>query len=283
MIDVNRESLLRGAKVENPRRKMYEWLTILVFIILMVILWLIEGHHQDIVMIDGDQKNPEINHPLKANTVSDLALGLSALVSFLLLLCYRALNTEKRWFGVGAMTREMAWSFGLATLITNIAKLYVGRPRPNFFELCGWDGTKCTTEENNAYKSFPSGHSATAMSTFGLICIHFVENVLWQLRGYKVPWYRLDASPNSWAWNLFSPITTSIGNPAILVALLPGFWAFFVVCSRIHDYWHFAGDALAGAIIGLFCAILSCSLFRRKEFLPYHEKANDENLTIEPN
>jgi len=282
MINVSPESLLGESQVEAPRRQMCEWLTFLVLYIVIAILHFVQGYHQDIVMIDGNLKNPEINHPLKASTVPDWALGLSALISFLLLLYYRALNTEKRWFGVGAMTREMAWSLGLALLITTIAKLYVGRPRPNFYEMCEWDGTKCTTEENNAYKSFPSGHSSTAMSTFGLICIHFVENVLWQLRGYKVPWHRLDASPNGWAYNLFSPITTSLGNPAILVALLPGFWAVFVVCSRIHDYWHFAGDALGGATIGLFCALLSCSLFRKREFLPYHENANDEKLTIEP-
>lgn len=277
---VNRESLLVGAKIDSPRCKICEWLTLLVLLIPSVIWLFIGGYHQDIVMINGNLKNPEINHPLKADTVSTLALTLPPLVSFFLLLCCRALNTEKRWFGVGVMAREMAWSLILALLITGFAKLYVGRPRPNFFELCEWDGTKCTTEEINAYQSFPSGHASLSMSTFGLICIHFVENVLWQLRGYKVPWYRLDASPNGWAWNLFSPITTSIGPPAILIALLPGFWAFFISCSRIHDYRHFVSDVLAGAVIGLCCALLSCSLFRKKESLPYHEKANDENLTI---
>merc|ERR1719184_561599 len=55
-------------------------------------------------MIDGNLKNPEINHPLKANSVSFLALVLTVAVSNLLLLVNRALNTEKRWFGVSAMT-----------------------------------------------------------------------------------------------------------------------------------------------------------------------------------
>jgi len=115
-----------------------------------------------------------------------------------------------------------------------------------------------------AYKSFPSGHSSTVMSTFGLICIHFVENVLLQLKGIKVPSGRLDASQYGWFWNLFMPITRWIGSPAIIVALLPGFFAFFVVCSRIHDYWHFASDALAGAVIGISSSLLAFLMFRNQ-------------------
>jgi len=115
----------------------------------------------------------------------------------------------------------------------------------------------------DAFRSFPSGHSSSAMATFGLICIHFLENVLLQLRGHKVPWERLDSSQYGWFWNLFLRLTTKIGSPAIFVALLPGFFAFFVACSRIHDYWHFPGDVLAGGVIGLGSALVSFSMFRR--------------------
>jgi len=215
-------------------------------------------------MIDGGLKNPERNHPLLPDTFSNTALGLSAVVSCLLLLSYRALDSKKRCFGISAMFREIIWSWSLASLITGCSKIYVGKPRPNFFELCEWDETGCTDNEADAYKSFPSGHATSAMSIFGLISIHFVENVLLQLRGIKVPSERIDASYNGWLWNLFLPITKVIGPPTILIALLPGFFAFFVVCSRIHDYWHFAADALAGAFIGLSSALLSFSMFRKQ-------------------
>jgi len=63
---------------------------------------------------------------------------------------------------------------------------------------------------------------------------------------------------------MFLPITVVIGPPTILIAMLPGFFALFVACSRIHDYWHFAADAIAGVLIGLSSAILSYSMFRKQ-------------------
>jgi len=217
-------------------------------------------------MIEGGLKNPEINHPLNDETISTTVLILSILAMLLILLAYRAVDLEKRSFGINAMIREMLWSWTLSLVITASAKLYVGRPRPNFYALTE-DG-----KEIKAYKSFPSGHASSAMSTYGLVCIHFVENVLLQLRGIKVPTDRLDASQYGWLWNLFMPITRWIGPSTILVALLPGFFAFFIACSRIHDYYHFAADAITGAIIGISSALLSFSMFRKQasfDFSPF--------------
>jgi len=225
-------------------------------------------HQQDIVMIDGDLKNPEINHPEIAQTVSTIALFISVCVSLVILLCWRFAdpNREKRLFGVVVMFREICWSGGLAWAITNCAKVYVGRPRPNFFDYCEWeDDTGCTGDEaDDAYRSFPSGHASMAMATFGLICMHFVENVILQLRGYQVPLMRMDDSTYGWCWNIFLPISTKIEQPAIIIALIPGFFAIFVICSRIRDYMHFAGDVVAGGLIGGLCALLAFSMFRKK-------------------
>jgi len=263
-----------ASQVDSPRRYLFEYFVLVVLFAISIILYMINGHHQKVIMIDGDVRNPELNHPYLANTVSILGLGIAVLVSYLLLLFYRALDPEKRRFGINAMLREMLWSLGLAVFITCCAKKYVGRPRPNFYEMCKFDGTGCTEQEIDAFSSFPSGHSSIAMAAFGLFCIHFVENVLLQLRGQKVPWERLDSSQYGWLWNLFLRLTTTIGPPAIIVALLPGVFALFVICSRIHDFWHFVGDALAGALIGLGCALLSFSMFRstvHMEFSSPHE------------
>lgn len=260
-------SLLGKRPVGSGRRYLFEYFILLVLFALSYTTSLVHGHHMEVVMIKGNLRNPELNHTYQGSTVpiSDLVIG--AVAAFLLLLLYRALDPQKRWFGIHAMVREILWSYVLASLITNCAKNYVGRPRPNFYEMCKYDGTGCTVDVADAFRSFPSGHSSSAMSTFGLICIHFSENVLLQLRGHKVPWERLDTSEYGWLWNLFLRLTTTIGSPAIIVALIPGLFAFFVICSRIHDYWHFAGDALAGGAIGLGCALLSFSMFRRNLYL----------------
>jgi len=275
--EMERDSILR--RIHG--RHLCELTTLLVLLTLGIPIPLIDGHHQDIIMIDGDIKNPEINHPLLASTVSTAMLAFIILTVFAILLCYRALDLPTRWYGISAMMREMVWSVGLNGVITNFAKMYVGRPRPNFFEMCEWDGRGCTAGEMkaiNAYESFISGHASWSMATFGLICIHFVENVLLQLRGYKLPLDRPDASPYGWVWNLFLPITTAIGSPAMLVALLPGFFAFFIGCSRIHDYEHFAGDVLAGAAIGLSSALLSFSMFQKQEHL---DSSSPRKLDVE--
>merc|ERR1719193_2693732 len=117
-------------------------------------------------MIEGGLKNPELNHPKQGNSVPNFAMILGAVAVDLLLLFYRALDPEKRWFGINAMIREMAWSYALASFITNSAKNYVGRPRPNFFELCEYDGSGCSGNEMEAFRSFPSGHASSAMATF---------------------------------------------------------------------------------------------------------------------
>jgi len=141
------------------KRLLCECITLISMIILIFVINRIPGHEQDLIMIDGDLKNPENNHPLIPETFPFVALLSSPLVLQLLLLAYRALDSKNRWFGIGAMVREIAWSFSLGALIMSCAKIYVGRPRPNFFELCDWDGTKCTDNAVNAYRSFPSGHA----------------------------------------------------------------------------------------------------------------------------
>jgi len=90
-----------------------------------------------------------------------------------------------------------------------------------------------------------------------------MENVLLQLRGVEAPTERLDPSTYGWLWSLFFPLTKTFGRATILLALSPGFFAFFVACSRIHDYWHFVGDVVAGVVIGGSCAVLSFSMFRK--------------------
>lgn len=277
-LESDRASLLGRHPVDTRRDYVCEWITLLSLLIMGPAVILFPGNQQDLMMEEGGFKNPELNHPLKVPTFSTSNVSIASWTVIFLVLCNRALDSEARKFGINATLREFAWSFGLQGLITNSIKIYVGRPRPNFFELCKWDETGCTTNERIAYRSFPSGHCSAVMAVFGLVCLHFVENVLLQLRGYKVPSERLDASRYGWLWNLFFPITRAIGPSAILIALLPGFFAICVIVSRIHDYWHFVGDALTGAIIGFSCALLAFSMFRKQVYL---ENSSSAKANIE--
>merc|ERR1719319_1079827 len=122
---------------------------------------------------------------------------------------------------------EVLWSFALAEFVTNILKIYVGRPRPNFFALCEWRDGKCHANEHdarNAYKSFPSGHSSSAFSTFGLFSIHFVSTVvrLLQNTGRTTADLRgLDPSSKAWCQDIFVKAAKCLGRSSIMLALLP--------------------------------------------------------------
>jgi len=170
---------LRKLSARKIRQTLCEWVPLLFVLALVVLFNEVPPHHQKLIMINGGLKNPVINYPLKVETISTFVLLFSPVATLVLLMMYRTLDCESRCFGVCAMVREFIWSTSLSLVITTAAKNYVGRPRPNFFELCNWqDGTGCTTNETEAFRSFPSGHASFAMSSFGLITIHLVENVL---------------------------------------------------------------------------------------------------------
>ena len=75
---------------------------------------------------------------------------------------------------IHAGTCTVLVAIGISELVTQILKFYVGRLRPNFYDLCGFDKEtlQCTNGdqmEMEARMSFPSGHSS--LSFCGLVCL----------------------------------------------------------------------------------------------------------------
>ena len=59
-------------------------------------------------------------------------------------------------------------AIGLSEFICNTAKVYVGRLRPNFYAMCGFDKEtlECTADSHQQAESrmsFPSGHSSVSL------------------------------------------------------------------------------------------------------------------------
>ncbi|KAG7298407.1 hypothetical protein JYU34_018031 [Plutella xylostella] len=135
----------------------------------------------------------------------------------------------------------LAWSLslGLTGFLTNLLKLTVGRPRPDFFYRCFPDGVQtadftCTgdaREVMDGRKSFPSGHSSLSFCSLG-VC------ALW-LAG------RLEA------------LSRRRGDAARLLACVaPLCVALCVAVSRTCDYHHHWQDVLVGSILGLSVAYI---------------------------
>ncbi|KAH0789447.1 PAP2 superfamily protein [Histomonas meleagridis] len=135
--------------------------------------------------------------------------------------------------------------------VTEILKRYAGRPRPDVYAVCG-NNTQhkdCTnvkeSTRDNQYKSWPSGHSSTSMSTFYLVGC-FIQNFC-----KKLP-----------------AVSSFVGLLFILLALMIG-------ATRIRDFRHHTDDVLAGLFIGYLVA----AFFWRKTKYDVFIDENKEGYT----
>lgn len=149
-------------------------------------------------------------------------------------------------------------TIALNAAITNTVKIYVGRPRPNFFALCNYAGyadalasgnfaaynvattagafgdlSKCqasAADVEEAQLSFPSGHASYSFAAL-VFCALYLRLVL------GVP-------------------RASVFSPAAMLAYGPLILAGWVACSRIRDHYHNPDDVAVGAGIGIVAAVL---------------------------
>lgn len=138
----------------------------------------------------------------------------------------------------------LAWTLALSitAMITEVIKLSVGRPRPDFFYRCFPNGkiTKdlhClgdVREIMEGRKSFPSGHSSFAFASLGFLSI-------WIYGKLKLNWRGIVA-------RLFCCV------PPILTATI-------IAGSRVYDNHHHWEDVLVGSVIGSFSSYFCYSYY----------------------
>jgi phosphatidate phosphatase len=122
----------------------------------------------------------------------------------------------------------------MANILSNIIKLQVGRPRPDFFDVLGINAN-CETPQPEelshkdyieCFKSFPSGHTVTASSGV-MFLVLFLQ--------YEV---------------VSDQITV------FFLKMLPFCWTFYVAAMRVTEHRHHIDDVLAGMIIGFLFPIV---------------------------
>ncbi|KNB42928.1 lipid phosphatase [Blastocystis sp. subtype 4] len=166
-------------------------------------------------------------------------------------------STEKRTqLNTLRVVYFMALAFCINESVTSVMKNVTGRPRPCFFERCGYpqssvngtrifgtighivDMKKCTGTEKHikdSLRSYPSGHASHTMLDATFTSILLVGSV-WQVKGWK------------------RSVKRGLISAIILVCLsVP----LYVGSSRIWDYKHRGDDVIAGYIVGALSAFLA--------------------------
>ena len=159
----------------------------------------------------------------------------------------------------------MSGALLLNGVLTNVLKLSVGRPRPDFISRCKpvspvWDvapvcsGMDSTFEDG--YKSFPSGHSSWSFATLVFLSLYLAG------RFKAVSQFKLRL-------------------PQLLLSLTPFLIGCVIGWSRIHDHMHHLGDVMGGAVIG--CVISSLCYFHYFHSLLHSnsDKALSESQEVE--
>ncbi|XP_059451994.1 lipid phosphate phosphatase 2-like [Corylus avellana] len=227
---------IRSHGVRVARIHMYDWLILLLLVVVDVILNLIEPFHRFV----GEGMLIDLKYPLKGNTVPFWAVPIVAiLLPFAVILIYYFI--KKDVYDLHHAMMGLLFSVLITAVITDAIKDGVGRPRPDFFWRCFPDGkgvfdtttrnVMCTGDKSvikEGHKSFPSGH--TSWSFAGLTFL------AWYQAGKTRAFDRKGHVAKLCV--VFSPI---------LLAALVG-------VSRVDDYWHHWQDVFAGGLLGMTIA-----------------------------
>ncbi|KAJ8686984.1 hypothetical protein QAD02_022778 [Eretmocerus hayati] len=179
-------------------------------------------------------KNPRVDSYISASVLWTVII----LVPLAVITSILFFRKEKDDFSQAVLSFTL--SLGFTGVLTNILKIIVGRPRPDFFYRCFPDGQinfefECTgdpTVIKDGRKSFPSGHSSLAFSSFGFVALYLAG---------KLHTFSWNGKGQSWKLFLF---------------VLPLSTALAIAVSRTCDYHHHWQDVTFGSALGLLLSFL---------------------------
>jgi len=178
-------------------------------------------------------------NPKSQNTIStELLFVIAAVVPVTVIIILAVLRKDKI-DGKQALF-ALTLTLGLNGVVTNIVKILVGRPRPDYFWRCYPNGVipasaECDGDPDEIIegrKSFPSGHASFSFSGLGFLSLYLAGKL-----------HCFQAQGRGQGWKL-------------CVALTPLIAATAITLTRYSDYRHHWQDITVGSIQGLFFAYL---------------------------
>ncbi|KAF3202108.1 hypothetical protein TWF106_007912 [Orbilia oligospora] len=202
---------------------------------------------------------------------------------------HKLLNWNRAWLGLGLTD-------ALAFFISNCLKNVFGKPRPHMISVCkpDWDRVAeiikttrtgpqgilawnplvtseiCTTTDHEklseAFRSFPSGHSAMSFSGLTFLSLFLYSTLVLTLRSTsttKLPYSNADikrsdesneksSSSSDRASKLHPPSLPLITFVVVIAAFCLAMW---IAATRYLDFKHAGIDIFSGSLLGFFSAI----------------------------
>ncbi|KAG6586584.1 Phosphatidic acid phosphatase [Phytophthora cinnamomi] len=196
--------------------------------------------------IDHQKLTEEVPMWLLVILAVSLPVGANLIVNFVLpAFCQvRVIAHDTRDFLL-----SLFQSMALAEFLTQLTKNIIGRFRPSFYGMCGWnfdvvwDGVAnlCTDEsgEKEGRRSFPSGHASCSWASMLTLTLYLLGRS------------RLNCS------NYDSSVLRRGRKTPMALCCLPLLLAVWVCVARSIDNWHHYSDILAGSVIGAVAAVLA--------------------------
>ncbi len=167
-------------------------------------------------------------------------------------------------------------TIGVASMLTNVLKVLVGRLRPDFLDRCKpmqhpipalqvgkvlwYNSTICTTTDTILLQagrtSFPSGHTTDSFAG----CVYLSLFLFWNLFLLPAPWPFLRGEESQYE-SRWKCANFGLTMPSFFFVTTPVVISTIVGVSRISDHRHNPSDVLAGALVGTLAAFLGWFLW----------------------
>ena len=199
----------------------------------------------------------------------------------ILITLFYPLTKHRRMQEVQTAASTLFLSIGISELITQMVKAFVGRLRPNFYAMCGFDTMTKTCTSSVAYikearQSFPSGHSSLSFQGMVIVALFLVARIglsKYYMTAASTSMIDMGTINNKMDYGAVSKNNASFLSWSTIYGLrkkqiqtlasilIPISYAVFVATTRLVDYWHHPSDVVAGVIIGIGSGFIAYHIF----------------------